>query len=118
MNSCRDHLWFLLDEWIHDTESLCHQYDAQLVFIKERFLGYIVLTVHYTKHSRCKFLIRNIEDLEKLSYIWKLQFYGHNSFHTAMLSVSFLYLYKRFLYLLKFMILFVKYITIYELEVK
>ena len=35
MNSYRDHLWFLLDEWIHDTESLCDQYDTQLVFIKE-----------------------------------------------------------------------------------
>ena len=66
MNSYRDHLWFLLDEWIHDTESICHQYDAQIIFIKERFLDYIVLTVHYTKHSRCKFLIRSIEDLEKV----------------------------------------------------
>ena len=64
MNSYRDHLWFLLDEWIHDTESLCQQYDAQLVFIKERFLDYILLTIHYTKHSRCQFIIRNIEDLE------------------------------------------------------
>ena len=64
MNSYRDHLWFLLDEWIHDTESLCQQFDAQLVFIKERFLDYILLTIYYTKHSRCQFIIRNIEDLE------------------------------------------------------
>ena len=47
-----------------DIESSCDKYDAQLVFIKERFLDYIVLTVHYTKLSKCKFLIRNIEDLE------------------------------------------------------
>ena len=66
MNSYRDHLWFLLDEWIHDTESICHQYDTQIIFTKERFLDYIVFTVHYTKNSRCKFLIRNIEDLEKV----------------------------------------------------
>ena len=39
MNSYRDHLWFLLDEWIHDTESICHQYDTQIIFIKERFFG-------------------------------------------------------------------------------
>ena len=64
MNPYRDHLWFLLDEWIQDTESLCDQYNTQLVFIKEQFLDYIVLTVHYTKLSKYKFLIRNIEDLE------------------------------------------------------
>ena len=66
MNSYRDHLWFLLGQWIHDTESMSHQYDTQLFFTKEKFLDYIVLTVHYTKYSRCKFLIRNIEDLEKV----------------------------------------------------
>ena len=43
MNSYRDHLWFLLSEWIHDAESICQQYDVQLVFIKERFLDYILL---------------------------------------------------------------------------
>ena len=67
MNPYRDHLWFLLDEWIQDTESLCDQYDTQLVFIKEKFLDYIVLTVHYTKLSKRKFLIRNIEDLETVT---------------------------------------------------
>ena len=67
MNSYRDHLWFLLDEWIQDTESLCDQYDTQLVFIKEQFLDYIVHTVHYTKLSKCKFPIRNIEDLETVT---------------------------------------------------
>ena len=66
MNSYRDHLWFLLGQWIHDTESMGHQYDSQLFFTKEKFLDYIVLTVHYTKYSRCKFLIRHIEDLEKV----------------------------------------------------
>ena len=64
MNSYRDHLWFLLNEWIHDAESLCQQYDVQLFFIKERFLDYILLTIHYTRNSRCHFLIKNIEDLE------------------------------------------------------
>ena len=64
MNSYRDHLWFLLSEWIHDAESLCQQYDVQLVFIKERFLDYILLTIHYTRNSRCRFLIKNFEDLE------------------------------------------------------
>ena len=37
MNSYRDHLWFLLDQWIHDTESIGHQYDTQLVFVKKNF---------------------------------------------------------------------------------
>ena len=64
MNLYRDHLWFLLSEWIHEAESICQQYDVQLVFIKERFLDYILLTIHYTKNSRCHFLIRNIEVLE------------------------------------------------------
>ena len=64
MNSYRDHLWLLLSEWIHDIESICQQYDVQLVFIKERFLNYILLTIHYTKNSRCRFIIRNIEDPE------------------------------------------------------
>ena len=38
MNSYRDHLWFLLDEWIKDIETSCDKYDTQLVFIKEQFL--------------------------------------------------------------------------------
>ena len=96
MNSYRDHFWFLLDKWINDTESLCHQYDAQLVFIKEKFLDYIVLTIHYTKCSRCKFLIKIVKIWKKKFYIWKLQFYGCNPFHTVMLSMSFLYLCKIF----------------------
>ena len=33
---------------------------------------------------------------KKLCSICKLQFYGHNSTHIVMLSVSFLYLYRRF----------------------
>ena len=66
MNSYRDHLWFLLGEWIQHIENMCNTYAPQLVFIKEKFLDYIVLTVHYTKLSQCKFLIRNIEDLEKI----------------------------------------------------
>ena len=51
MSSYRDHLWFRLSEWIHDAESLCQQYDVQLFFIKEKFLDYILLTIHYTKNS-------------------------------------------------------------------
>ena len=65
MNSYRDHLWFLLDEWIQYIENTCDTYTTQLVFIKEKFLDYIILTVHYTKLSQCKIFIRNIEDLEK-----------------------------------------------------
>ena len=45
MNSYRDHLWFLLDEWIHYIENTCDTYGTQLVFTKEKFLDYIVLTV-------------------------------------------------------------------------
>ena len=68
MNSYRDHLWFLLDQWIHETENMGHHYDSQLFFTKEFFLDYIVLTVHYTKYSWSKFLIRHIEDLEKVMF--------------------------------------------------
>ena len=32
MNSYRDHLWFLLDEWIHYIENTCDTYSTQLVF--------------------------------------------------------------------------------------
>ena len=76
MNSYRDNLWFLLDEWIHDAELKCQEYDVQLVFIKEKFLDYILLTIHYTRNSRCQFLIKNIEDLEdailylELAFLW------------------------------------------------
>ena len=33
---------------------------------RNTFLDYIVLTVYYTQHSQCKFLIRHIEDLDKI----------------------------------------------------
>ena len=66
MNSYQDHLWFLLGKLIHDTEIKCQQYDIQLFFVKERFLDYILLTIHYTRNSRCCFLIKNIEDLEEV----------------------------------------------------
>ena len=66
MNSYQDHLWFLLDEWFHETEIQCQQYDVQLFFIKEKFLDYILLTIHYTRNSRCRFIIKNIEDLEEV----------------------------------------------------
>ena len=53
MNSYWDNLWFLLDEWIHDAEIKCQEYDVQLFFVKEKFLDYILLTIHYTRNSRC-----------------------------------------------------------------
>ena len=66
MNSYRDNLWFLLEEWIHDTKIKCVEYDIQLSFVKEKFLDYILLTIHYTSNSKCQFLIKNIEDLEDI----------------------------------------------------
>ena len=66
MNSYRDNVWFLLDEWIHEAEIKCLEYDVQLSFVKEKFLDYILLTIHYTGNSKCQFLIKNIEDLEDI----------------------------------------------------
>ena len=66
MNSYRDNLWFLLDEWMHDTEIKCVEYDLQIPFVKEKFFDSILLTIHYTKSSKCRFLIKNIEDLEDM----------------------------------------------------
>ena len=59
MNSYWDNLWFLLDEWIHDAEIKCQEYDVQLFFVKEKFLDYILLIIHKTRNSRCHFLIRS-----------------------------------------------------------
>ena len=76
MNSYRDNLWFLLDEWIHDAQIKCQEYDVQLFSVREKFLDYILLTIHYTRNSRCQFLIKNIEDLEgailylELAFLW------------------------------------------------
>ena len=76
MNSYRDNLWFLLDQWIHDAEIKFQEYDIQLSFVKEKFLDYILLTSHYTRNSKCQFLIKNIEDLEgiilylELAILW------------------------------------------------
>ena len=53
MNSYRDNLWFLLDEWIQDAEIKCQEYDVQLVFVKEKFLDYTLVPIHYTRNSRC-----------------------------------------------------------------
>ena len=66
MNSYRDHLWFLLDEWIGYIENTCDTYGAQLFFKKEKFMDNIVLTVHYTQSCQCKFLIKHIDDLDKV----------------------------------------------------
>ena len=68
MNSYQDNLWFLLDEWIHDAEIKCQEYDVQLFFVKEKFLDYILLTIHYTRNSRCDFSLKTLR-------IWKMQFY-------------------------------------------
>ena len=68
MSSYRDLLWFLLDQWIHEVENIGHHYGSQLFFTKKKMLDYIVLTVHYTQYSWCKFLIRHIEDLEKVMF--------------------------------------------------
>ena len=52
------------------------EYDVQLSFVKEKFLDYILLTIHYTRNSKCRFLIKNIEDLEdavlylELAILW------------------------------------------------
>ena len=66
MNSYRDHLWFLLDEWIEYLENTCVTYGTQLVFKKEKFLDNILLTVYYTQHCQCTFLIKHIKDLDKV----------------------------------------------------
>ena len=60
MNSYQENLCFLLNEWIHDTEIKCQEYDVQLSFVKEKFLDYILLTIHYTRNSKCQFLIKTL----------------------------------------------------------
>ena len=62
MNSYRDHLWFILDEWIHYIENTCDTYGTQLVFTN----------------------------------IHKFHFCHLNLVYIVMLSMSFLYPYKRF----------------------
>ena len=37
MSSYRDHLWFLLDQWIHEVENIGHHYDSQLFLLKKIF---------------------------------------------------------------------------------
>ena len=76
MNSYQDNLCFLLDEWIHDAEIKCQEYDVQLSFDKEKLFDYILLTIHYTRNSKCQFLIKNVEDIEdailylELAILW------------------------------------------------
>ena len=64
--SYRDRLWFLLGEWINDAEIKCVEYNSQLTFVREKFLKYILLMVHYTNCSKSLFIIRVIEDLEDI----------------------------------------------------
>ena len=66
MNSYRDRLWILLGEWINYAEIKCVEYDSQLTFVKQKFLDYILLTVHYTNNSKGQFIIRTIDDLEDI----------------------------------------------------
>ena len=49
----------------------CQEYDVQLSFVKEKFFDYILLTIHYTRNSKCQFLIKNIEDLEDDNFIFR-----------------------------------------------
>ena len=67
MNSYRDNLWILLGEWIEYIDHICDVYDTQLSFEREKFLDFIILTVRYTQSSQCKFLIKHIEDLDKVT---------------------------------------------------
>ena len=53
MNSYQDNLWFLLDEWFHDAEIKCQEYDVQLSFAREKFFDYILLIIYYTRNSKC-----------------------------------------------------------------
>ena len=66
MTSYRDRLWILLGEWINDVEMKCVEYDSQLTFVREQFLDYTLLTVHYTNSSKYQFVIRHIDDLEDI----------------------------------------------------
>ena len=76
MTSYRDRLWILVGEWINDVEMKCVEYDSQLTFVREQFLDYLLLTIHYTNSSKCQFIIRHIDDLEdvilylELAILW------------------------------------------------
>ena len=65
MNLYRDHLWFLLSEWIHEAGSMCQQYDVQLIFIKERFLD-----TYYLQFITPKIL--DVVLLSEILKIWKM----------------------------------------------
>ena len=52
----------LLGEWINEAEIKCVEYDSQLTFVRQIFLDYILLMVHYTKSSECRYIIRIIKD--------------------------------------------------------
>ena len=72
MNSYRDRLWILLGEWINEAETKCVEYGSLLTFIRETFLDCMLLTVHYTKNSESRFIIRNIDDLDDVSLYLEL----------------------------------------------
>ena len=66
MTPYRDRLWILVGEWINDVEMKCVEYDSQLTFVREQFLDYLLLMVHYTNSLKCQFIIRHIDDLEDI----------------------------------------------------
>lgn len=51
MNSYRDRLWILLGDWITEAQIKCMEFDTQLTFIRQIFLDYILLIVHYTEST-------------------------------------------------------------------
>ena len=72
MNSYRDRLWVLLGEWIDKTELKCVEYDSPLTFAREKFFDCILLMVHYTKNSECRFIFTSIDDLDDVSLYLEL----------------------------------------------
>ena len=72
MNSYRDHLWFLLDEWIQYMENTCDSYSTQLVFKKEN----LEIRQNFQIFRNCIFMAI--------------------THYIVMLSVSFLYPHKSF----------------------
>ena len=64
MQSYSQVLWNLLGELMLDTEQNCIEFDSQVILKRERFLDYILFTVHYTKHYYTTFIVRTYDDFE------------------------------------------------------
>ena len=73
MTAYRDILWLLLGDWIYYTENRCLETDSQLIFIREMFLDYILLEVHYTSNSSFILLMTLMSFL-----IWKIHYHQNN----------------------------------------